>query len=274
MSSLVAYGARSAPVIYRYNKRLRLASGMAKHIYNNRAGYGRAARTIGRAWKRSRRKRGKSYAARAAPSTKQSTRQYGSGIEATSASQISLQTQQIQFPDQTSGGRVGSTIKLSGVKCCYHLTNNYNHPVEVHWALIQEKEYSQLGPTQRFFRDVSDQTSRSRDFPSDPETGWTMLNVCQPINPDRFHIICHKRRILDGKAQTSGFLKDGRWLWKLDKYFSFKKKKLSFDAPGDQLPTKPLMVATWCQRISEDDTGNGSFGISSIDRVYFRGATN
>lgn len=271
MSAIVRYtGGRARRYGATVNPYVRAAS----FAYNNRRAIRTAARTIGVRGAMRRAKRSfKSYRARSAPSAKTTTRQHSTGFEGLSLAPGRLAVNPVNFPPNanTSDGRTGHTIKLSGIKCCYHLENLFDYPLEVHWALVQEKGDQTSIETEKFFREVDSSTSRTRDFDQNP-VAWNIKTVCQPINPDKYHILTHKRKIIDGKNQTGGFLKQGRWFWKYTNYFKINKA-VTFATPTAIAPERRFLVLVWCQSVGQADFEPNpelDFKILSFDSVYFR----
>ncbi len=250
-----------------------------RFAYTHRRGIKRAATTIQRAWKRRRR----SYRARTT-GTRTSTRQFGElEQENNLLAETAFGRADIRFPtfsdNAQANQRIGHTIKLSGIHCCWQFINTTERPIEVHWCMVQLKDREGFANTDlqtQFWRDTISITSRSRNFA--PSASWDMRFFCSKLNPDKFNIITHKRRILDpkiGAAETGpNELKDGRWMWKMDKYFKINKK-ITFDGPTSTVPQRAFICLFWWQSVDKADfvgVEDAALQYDYFNRVYFRTA--
>lgn len=235
---------------------------------------GNVARMGLRAYRRSGRPAPRSVSRRAGQASRSRTRQF-STFSAAVVPQCVLATRTILFPSQqtTAYGRIGHTIRLVGYKLCMKLENVSNVPLEIHWAFARLKTGVQTEDDQvDFFRQQRNSAFRTEDFPTG-NTSWPHQVICNPINPDKFDIITHKRRILDGKGASPPYLQDGRWLWKIDHYFKFNGKQVSFDATNSSIPHRPFKIFVW--GITPTDAGYTNAGTDHIriihkDLIYFR----
>lgn len=180
-----------------------------------------------------------------------------------------LDIRTIQFTPQGTG--MGQREKLithvRGIKICDHLfnirSNNIQASVEVHWALCQLKcpletiETGNLDVQNQlikdyvapgFFRDnrtqevgLPNQPGRTRPF-VDFQIQYPFDYLCQPLNPDRFHIITHKRFVLNSRTDQSQA--NGTWFKKCDKYFKLNKN-MAFWNEDDNFGKYPFFVAIW-----------------------------
>lgn len=194
------------------------------------------------------------FAKRMAPTAKQATRQYGDEDKGHLWKTNQLYFRYIQFPRNDATAevyqRLGPTIHLRGMNLCEYMYNGYDYPVEIHTALLQAKENTMETMTDievDFFRDTANASKRAADFPSGV---WDIKLTCGKINPDKWHIIMHQRKILDPKSKigNTNELNNGRWLWKYNKYFKLNRR-LNFSGPSATTPTAPLIVVQWAQAV-------------------------
>lgn len=213
---LVLYGAnalagykRASPYISgRTAKRARIAVGIAKHMYRNRGKYRRAAKIIGRAWRR-RKTRG---------TLKKAKRGYGPQVSTAGALKVyseetltpaasadrNLYSETIIFPNEgvSTTERDQNTFFFSGVKVCaeFSSTSVPARGLYVNFAIIQPRDTPKSKsaiPVTRFFRGEGN-GNRGEDFP----LAHAIENHCRPINTDLYRVFYHWRRQLAGANST------------------------------------------------------------------------
>lgn len=269
---------RSAGTVLRVGtKRQRLAYGAARYAYSNRKQIGRAARTIGRAYKRYKRKssnRAKSTigesvgtsSAKRHKSVKQSGNYYtrelyshalfniprNSGIE----NDISLRDRDI--------------VNLRGVKFCLQFTNKLQlgDACAVNWAVIQRKGCVGEGPEVEktsFFRSEGDAGIRHLDF---SDTLSQIQFACLPINTDKYKVFMHKRFRLEGSSGANQLLqsKDIMHYWKVGRQLRFENQ--SFSSPE----SKQCYLVWWADALGTLPGTARQIGINRDTNVvcYFR----
>lgn len=189
---------------------------------------------------------------RMAPEAVTTTRQSGQAI--VSNENIPLRVIQFRgFTWPTTGSndnqRLGSTVKVSGIKVCETFANNQFHPIEVHYAIIQPRGESTTSID--FFRSTNSGGSRSTDFtnatPGTPVSFDYKYN-CMPINPDKWHVIMHQKKMLsfDNDVELNNY-------WRIDKYISLKGRRFTFADSSATEPVKPLYRVFWWQPIRSSD---------------------
>lgn len=227
------------------------------------AGLAGSAARAGVQWSRRKTAR-KAYSARkpaakrSAPTNAPSTRQVSQGI--TNAEEVgirTLTTASLTWPSASAdvGGRLGSTIRLSGIKFCEQFSNNKTVPIVVHWAVLQSRSAATTGALDKnvdFFRST-DGSTRSTDF-SDTTAGgsfsYQFLYDCYGINPDKFYILTHKRKTLAGSGTDENA---HLATWKFTKYMNFGGKKFTFDRALDTEPQRPIFRVYWWQYLRPQD---------------------
>lgn len=263
-------------------------AGMAmRHAYRNRNRYGRAARVIQRSFRRSR----KAKLNRRVTGARQTTRQHGSFSNNPTVAQQTLYFRTILFPDQSldANGRIGPTINLRGFKLCDEFTNNNGYPIEMHYAVLQLKEnadFSAIGIADirdKFFRNTESTTGRASEFiEAALDNTWKMSMKCNPINPDKFNIITHQRRLLDSMTPNGGAagtsnprrgVHEAKYHWKNHRWFPINKQ-VTFESSTNQVPQRPYVVVYWWTTVNRSDYNTVSIDQNVAhehkDKVYFR----
>lgn len=253
--------------------------------------------------------RTKTVARRSAPGARQSTRQFGQTSTATqNIQQRVLTVNAVSFPSQGAdvGLRLGTTIRVSGVKICETIRNNAKFPILLHYAIIQPKN---RGVTDTnlvragFFRNTNvlpdadpPGNSRATTF-TDAQNGDETNNAydysysCNNINPDAFHVLTHKRVVLSpaivaddlpGEAGGEHINQQAnRYIFQHDKYYNLKGKRMTFTNQGDNQPEHPILRVIWWQALSGEDwdptnSNNADDVIQRDSRsvVFFRNGLN
>lgn len=252
VSRAVARSFITPPRWYPTRQRVRAANIIRNFYYASRLGKGikmrAAARKIQGLWRAK-------AARRSAPQSKTNTRQKGAIQSDVTISMRTLLAEQFQWPTQGAdiGQRLGATIRLSGIKLCEQITNDLAYPVVVHYAIVQEK--TEKTPFRSdFFRDTTSGSDRSKDFenasPGSASQPYDFSYDCFPMNPDRFYILMHYKKVLAAENPDTQW----RWdTWKFEKYLNFKGKKFTFDTSADVQPQKPLYKVIWWQPLRQQD---------------------
>lgn len=246
--------ARFAP--YMLTRSQRTAGRAILGAYRNRKRIRSAARTIGRAWKKSR-------ARRAAPGARQSARTNGEVINGETIPMRQIQVKNLKWPNSgtSSGQRIGPTIKLSGFRLCEQFHNDLEYPIVIHYALLQYRAQGTDTIQTDFFRDTTAVGDRSSNFVNAVAGGTTddfpyeFKYDCYPINSNKFHVLMHMKRVL--AAENT----DIKWnwdTWKFQKWINMKGKKFTFDDDSDPNPTKSIFRVFWWQPLRIGDWGTGT----------------
>lgn len=247
----------------------------------------RAANTIGRAFKRSRINTSfstmsmggsTSYSRRAKPSVKESGDTYSHHWDSTLDTRY-LYSQEIRFPavsDVSNVNRHPDLIHLSGIKTCYNFVNQTNIPVEVHFAICQSKAKLLSGQqdlTEDFFRDNSGNSQDHLNF--DFTTDWDIRYQCNAINPDKWNIITHTKRILWPKSSDTA-TGQGQYFWRHEKYYNLQKR-IRFDNISTVLNTEPFIVLVWCVELLQGDAPSeaptaSAVSLHGVNSPYWKNA--
>ena len=281
-SAIVPFNPYSALYKTRRAWRAAYTLGRFAKTYGTRRNFKRAKRAV-TTIQRFYRKRSKAQR-RSAPSSRQTTRQFGnvqSPGQLETFTQRTLHVDPVPFPGQGAdvGLRLGSTIKLSGVKICERITNPTQRAVRLHWCLVQPKDRgeetaAQLSPA--FFREPQG-NARVRAF-VDAQNGdeFDFAYDCYGLNPDKFHIITHKKIVLSPKDNGNNFENElaHRWMFNHDKYYKFKKR-FTFTTAQDTIPEHPILRVYWFQVIDPNDWNDETNQALELTRtkkscVYFR----
>ena len=209
---------------------------------------------------------------RTAPSAKTSTRQFGQVTDGGNEPipQGTLVADPIQFPPQGAdvGLRLGTTIKLSGIKLCERIVNSSDVAISLHYAIVQAKEPNLTNIKSQFFRDTQvdpalTTNTRTTNF-SDAFAGqaYPFYQDCYPINPDKFWVITHIKKRLgpkevfnDGDPDFTSFTNrtPGSYTWSWEKYINFKRKRLVFTSANDTTPEHNIYRCIWWYPLDSAD---------------------
>ena len=246
---IVLYGAhalagfkRGAPTMSRPAKRARLGFQIARHMYRNRGKYYRAARVIGRAWRRHRRSAKTiarlTYASPGSTARAKSTEQ----LIDVSMDTFTQYTALIDLPNEgtSPNERLRNAIRLSGFKLCFDAENkSTSNSLYFNLAVVQERSApaskTAVGTT-RFFKSYG--SNYGRDFP----ISTAIENHCCPINTEEYRVFMHKRFVLSEKDTGGG---SNKHLKRIMRYVPLKKF-VKFDSSN--FSNGQLRCVFWCQR--------------------------
>lgn len=235
-------------------------------------------------------------AIRSAPSRPQSTRQFGQitqGTTGTTVQQRTLFTDPIPFPPQDGNvaGRLGSTIRVSGIKVCERFINTNSFPIVLHYALVQPRCIDgAFDFNEGFFRstiraNIAEETARNENFVNAfPNAEYEFLYDCFPINPDKFWIITHQKKMLAPRDPLTSETAEQinmvprRYMWNIDRYYPMKGKRMTFEDKDDILPQYPIYRIFWWQVAEPGDWGvapeTGEITRLKKSVVYFKNGLN
>lgn len=267
---------------YRYNRYIRMArmaSYVARGVYRNRRGIGKAMRGL----KRKRR-------VLSSPTTANGNQAWydltGEPNGAGRNTSIVLNrrtmwsgTVQIAKPPSASellGQPSRNAVRLSGLKICIHAQNGSNSATDVtmmHIALVQAKTF---GTTEfdgsDFFsmpgggNSGSDRTQSFTDFATQPAANFDYN--CLGINKEKWQIITHVKRVVQPTNQgTVG----GKNTVKYERYIPMKGARVMWDTVSANNISRPLFLLVWHERTSNDSTTalpNFEFNVNTVS--YFR----
>lgn len=205
MASLVPYalpamaGAKRAAQIYygaRAFKRARTAASVGRHLYNNRKTYARAARVIGRAWRRRRKAPvGPSRYGMGKRVAKTKRWEAAAEVNQTESTRTLYYDNLISLSQTTTNEidkRQRRVAYISGFKICAELKNQNAKPMLCNIALVHDRrtnEGESIIPTDEFFRANSGNV-RAKEFGVLRDSHEFH---CSPLNTDRFTVIRHWR---------------------------------------------------------------------------------
>lgn len=272
MSLVLAKRAIAAGGYYPAFKRARTAASFARMAYNNRRTMYRAARKIGRSWRR--------YAA------KKHFRppQFASGTSTAKKHKFSAQPQtynditlnglvNLTRIPHTSGndinGRQRNLLNIRGFKFCCEVVNISTLPIYFNMALIIPKGTNTVG-TVDFFRSFS--TDRGQDFDTANCSGLEF--GCLPINLDKYFVLFHKRMRLNKAEGAVGVFDEhsGRNYANLDFYKKFNRQ-VRYDAISNDTPESSAPM--WVHWAAKVGTGNAvvagqTYSMAHHIITYFR----
>lgn len=205
-----------------------------------------------------------------APNVKNSLKQHGYEYDISSeVPPLPVQTLQItpiSLPswggnptsgDGFNGSRGSSTIHVSGIRWYHEVTCDCTEPIMVNFALIQPRagEGNNTNIKADFFRDPANVLDKSKDF-VDNVLSEDWANRMLKLNPDKFHILTHKRFQLDPRTSVLNdslgepqfnqpyTTKEAKFHKKMDTFLKIGKT-FNFDRPGDVFPRHPIYVVWW-----------------------------
>lgn len=263
--TLVRYGAYGA-------KRMRYANmavGAYRVAYANRGKVSKAARTIGRAWRRSR---------KASRKRKTWSRQHIGERVGTSTSkrdnirEIGLRSLNSRTLDVTNltdnlskatglnevNARQRQIVNLRGIKFCFTHQNREPTPYVLHYAVLNPKgDQSGVGTTD-FFR--GHENERAQNF-ANVLTGLQF--ECLSINTDRFNVVLHKRIRLVPDSSGFGFVTNSGNNWgSYHKYIPIKRQ-IRYNTTGQTIDGS-LYLVIWCDSIL---TATGTTPVSNAMQI-------
>jgi len=282
--SNLALSAKRARVAYDYGRRY------APEV-------ARAATTIGRMYRRYKRKRGRyGIGARTVPGARTRTKAYNPSptTSATSLQLGKLLTNTLPYPlpsdTNVPNRRQEMAVLIKGWKLCRDIyytaprgqTGDIG-PIEVHYCLFQLKcpnptPGSYTGIESEFFRDNSGGVNFSKDFDGYTDSSpWSMHFNCCPVNPNNdFKILMHKKKILYQRppAEVGDAAPDNaRNYWRIRKYMKVNRNTV-FENDTSSEPKQPIFEALWVNTCNPSDFPSNPatwFGVSTVKHhvVYF-----
>lgn len=259
MSLVLKRGAQLA-AYHPYAKRARTAFTVGSRIYANRRSIAMAARTIGRSYRRYRKRRTRSRASKKrkfsvknigdAPGTSSSKRAVTTDQAPTN---LSTRTQYVydlfEVPQGTDiDQRERRIMKVGGVKFCAEIKNLTNAPLYVNWAILAGKAGGLSGVSNTDFFRASDGADRARNFAVDL-TGSEFH--CLPINTDKYHVLQHKRFTLVPSASGGDTVAlTGKSYTNIDTYKKFNRQ-IQFDGTVGGPESGETSLVIWCSKFGE-----------------------
>mgnify|MGYP000524295661 CR=1 FL=1 len=264
--ALVRYGKRAAylaaPMPY---KRARMAYGVARHVYTNRGRYKRAARVIGRAYRRYRRSRLMGRIGQ--PPGLATTKRRQQLINTENVNTLTLyQTDLTAIPHTTTNqinDRQRDVINLRGFRICWDFWNQGAFPALCNVAVVYDRQNDFPAGTTDFFR--GNGATRATDFSTLQHNAQQFH--CLPLNKDRFTILTHKRFELD--RTVGGGFNGATRMWKTMKFYVPLKKQIRYE---DDEPNSRILLLYWFSHLMQaTGTAAAPTGIVQIKTItYFK----
>lgn len=264
-----------------------IGSGVYRHVRRNRGKYRKAARVIGRAYRRSRARGARRISSAKKKST--SYRNWGPGVETDAGQALPknnvfgsetttqllvrkrLYAQRIKFcepPDTNDNLRAAPRMvfHVSGFKLCGFIRNVSAQPLNVHMALIQPKafEFSELDIKTDFFSNNAGANKYVNYIDRDSNAGWDKRQDCRNINNRKFNVVSHRRMMLNEPREnsgTTGTFQDERKFGASYKHFDEwirLNKNFEFGAEVGTDVTKPLFLCVWFETVFPVEPPNAS----------------
>lgn len=269
-------GAFRAGMAMAGGKRARYAYAIGSHLYRNRGKYRRAAKVIGRSYRRYRAKRigmGRIGQVRGVARCKRA--KVETAINETNS------TRELYFDELTNieratglnelDKRQRDVVHISGFKMCFEVSNNLGRPGLFNYAVVYDKRTNDSEgqvSVEDFFRSDGG-NERSLPF----STLLTSMQFhCSPLNTDRFTVLWHKRfKLAAPPSVSSDAYEDGdmkSWI-AFNKYLKINKK-ITYD---DGHAQSKIWLLRWCDRFQQAATGTKLLNAFSADHTvtaYFR----
>lgn len=253
-------------------KRARYAYSMAKKYYPRAQ---KAARKIGRAYRKYRKYRSRFSKAGLGRSPGTATSKRNTPINFTTPVQYDTKTlyttNLINMPHSGSNDintRQRNIVNVRGIKLCMEVQNLQEVPIYLNVAVLSNKQGANVQTTD-FFR--GDGVQRAQDFTATTING--LEYHCRPINIDKYHCWWHRRYRLNALAQTNADAENGKTYFNIDKYIKINRQ-FQFLNNADVIPENnaPQLV-WWCSVfMSSDVTPVLTNAIQMTQRgiVYYR----
>ncbi len=286
--ALVRYGGkRMAPMLYAnpYAKRARIAYAVGSYAYRHRGTAIRAARTIGRAYRRYRRRRpGTAKRARMNRVGERVGRGGSKRFTTADTNAVLRTTRQLQRREMTAipGANLANNIderqrdiiNLRGFKACWEVRNTSSVPLHLNMAVLAAKEGADADiPNEGFFRGTG--STRGIDFSNNLNSNDFS---CRPINADKYTVFTHKRWLLNpqGEAAAGDQNEVGTSFMSLKQYFPIRRQ-IRYRTNADTDCETKIYLVWWCDQF-QTDTGTApvSDAIQMSERyiTYFREPKN
>ncbi len=276
MSVVLAKRAIAAAGYYPAFKRARTVGTMARMAYNNRRTLYRAARTIGRSYRRYRRRkqifRPPNPSVGSANCKRANINTGGGGAQNFNDVTLNVFDNLCRITHTSSNdadGRQRNLINVRGFKICIEVQNVTATPLYWNVAIIIPRQTTAVS-TIDFFR--ANTQERSNNF--DPVIMSGLEFHCTPINSDKHVVLMHKRfRLNKSDLGVSAFdSQQGRSFLNLDFYKKFNKQvrynRESEDQPDAGTPFLVHWASGWGTGTGETPTTSYTANIRAI--TYFR----
>lgn len=253
-------------------KRARLAYNMARRYYPRAQ---KAARTIGRYYRKYRRTRRRFSKAGLGKTPGSSTSKRNTPINFVAPVQYDTKTLYTQ--NLISMAHAGSNdintrqrniVNVRGIKLCMEVQNLQEVPLYVNIAVLSNKQGANVQTTD-FFR--GDGVQRAADFTASTING--LEYHCRPINIDKYHVWWHRRYRLNALAQLNNDSTNGKTYFNIDKYLKINRQ-FQFLNNADTIPENnaPQLV-WWCSVFMSSDVTpvlTNAMQMTQRAIVYFR----
>lgn len=258
------------------NKRARLAYAIGSHIYQNRGKYSKAARVIGRAWRRRRSRDPRGLGrigtggAKVARCKRHTSENSNIGLFNTRTLYQRNLTAILHTTTNSIQDRQRDIVNIRGFKFCFHVRNNGTVPQYHNVAVVFDKRSNDGSATiasNDFFRGLY--SERALDF---DQNLLTALNFhCLPLNKDRFTILWHKRFVLGpGSTPAAAYTARNRDNYKTFMKYLPLKKQIQFE---DDNPQSSIWLIQWADRIDASIASipqTNDWSLSRTIITYFR----
>lgn len=221
-----------------------MAGGVARHIYTHRKEYARAARKIGRVWRRYRmRKKPVRYKVGeniGSGSTKNHTVSLGVSPRSTRTLYFQELTGLPQITTQSSiSSRSRQIVNCRGFKLCIEFENLEVESQYFNFAVVCSKHGNTPPGATDFFRAQDDGNTRSVDFSNSLSSNEFH---CLPINTDIYNVLMHRRFHVPGTGANQGYTRR-----RLDRYIKINRQ-LRYPQSGDIESETPIHLIYWSSR--------------------------
>lgn len=229
----------------------------------------KAAKTIGKAWKKYKSYRERTKEIGNAPGTANCKRALGTEVSTISTRDLQA-INLVSLAKTTSNeitGRQRDLVDFRGSKICMQLANESTKPLCVNVAVVHPKDVQSVSQV-NFFRGYG--TERSQDFSNNLSANEFH---CLPINSDIYTVLIHKRFMLDPVESASPTFSSGsgKSYRDLQFYVSLKRQlRYVHNGPDNTMAeTGNTYLVWWCDEFLDPSGATGTAGAMRCDvKVY------
>lgn len=257
-----------------YAKRARMAYTAGRFVYDNRKNIAKAARTIGRAYRKYRKRVRSRIGERVGKQNCKRDITNNVAIQVTKTTRTLYNTELTSLPAGTSENqRERQIANIRGFKICLELRNATTTPMWFNLAIISDKVDPRNTPgTTDFFRAYG--ADRTQDFAT---TLSSNEFHCLPINTDRYYVLKHKRMCLGATTlESASYIENKRNNYMALNLWVPLKRQLRFPL-GSGTPHQAIYMVYWFDKVLTDAGTAGTINaVNWMERViiYFKDTKN
>jgi len=264
-------------------KKYRMAYNAGAYAYANRRQIYGAVKTIGRTYRRYRKRK---YSARrrerkinfnppnnasGANTAKSRFVTNNSTLQTYMSRTQNLLVNLAEIPHTTANDtnqRQRNMVNLRGFKVCMEVENTSTRPLYFNIAIVVPKSQGNV-TTDDFFRQRDG--SRGQDFNT---VNLSSLELhCLPINVDKYHVLCHKRFLLNRPAAGASLNREFGSSFKTIMFYQKYNRQVRYAENADTVPEggRPVMLH-WAAQWGEPENTTATNSYDALHKIvtYFR----